>query len=94
MDIESLGDCPVCLEKLGNAPNVTTHCCKQVIDLQCYLKCLPKCPLCRAEQPPVLTSNVVINDWSKLAKTVSSSIVGSAVASTMIILYTTNLYSC
>ena len=87
MDIESLGDCPVCLEPLGNSTLVMTHCCKQRMDLLCYVRCLPKCPFCRASQDAVPNVQVVINDWRRLTKVLSTTIVACAAASIVTVLY-------
>lgn len=87
MDIESLGECPVCLEPLGNSTLVTTHCCKQRMDLVCYIKCLPKCPLCRSIQEAVPNVQVIIYDWKKLARSFTAVIVTCAIASTVTVLY-------
>ncbi len=53
-------ECPICLEDTTGKPVVTAPCCHKQFDLECYLKCADKCPMCRAdkitiriEEPPV-----------------------------------------
>ena len=55
-------ECPICLEDVSGKPVVTVPCCKKQFDLECYLKCDNKCPMCRAitiEEAQEVTVTVV-----------------------------------
>ena len=42
-------ECPICLEPIGDRDGITLNCCAQRLHAQCYVRCLPTCPLCRAK---------------------------------------------
>ena len=60
----SYPECPICLEDISHKEVVTVPCCKKQFDLECYLKCGSRCPMCRAdkltsvtvEEPPRVTT--------------------------------------
>ena len=61
-------ECPICLEDVSDKEVVTVPCCKKQFDLECYLKCGSRCPMCRAdkltsitvEEPPSLTTTTIV----------------------------------
>ena len=42
-------ECPICLEPIVDRDGITLNCCAQRLHAQCYVRCLPTCPLCRAK---------------------------------------------
>ncbi len=58
-------ECPICLEDISDKEVVTVPCCKKQFDLECYLKCGSRCPMCRADK---LTS-VTVEEPSRVTTT-------------------------
>ena len=86
MDREKvMEECPICFEPNENSTTVHVHCCKQTMHLNCYYKCLPTCPMCRAEQPPVQHVTIVIKDWRRLFKVIATSIIACSCMSIIIL---------
>jgi hypothetical protein len=48
-------ECPICLEDVSDKEVVTVPCCKKQFDLECYLKCGSRCPMCRADKLTSIT---------------------------------------
>lgn len=81
-------ECPICFEHYGTSPTVQVHCCKKTMHLNCYSRCVPMCPFCRAHQPPVLPVHIIVTDWPKVTKAITTSIMIGA-CFTIIVLQTT-----
>lgn len=60
-------ECAVCLENMERTTCIKTHCCSQMLHLECYIPC-EKCPFCRAEQPKILPVIIMKHDYAKLLR--------------------------
>jgi hypothetical protein len=79
MEDPSSDECPLCFESIDKKTIVSLNCCShQKIHIECYSKCLPKCPFCRKEQPDILPRIVVVTDWKKVTKSICVSFFASA----------------
>lgn len=82
------------------SPMVTlTNCCNQSLHLECYLKSLPKCPFCRADQPPVPERIIVVQQneythWVRMVRAVSIFTLMCACVSVTSLLSTTYSSHC
>ena len=79
-------ECPICFEKYDGIPKVQVHCCNKTMHVSCYSKCAPACPFCRSRIPVVGPVHVIITDWPRVVKSVSISIIISAMLSTSILM--------
>lgn len=70
--------CQLCLEKFEKGTVVSLECCsKQRIHIECYVKSLPRCPFCRAEQPRIFPIFIMKNDWPTMTKRICAAIMFS-----------------
>jgi hypothetical protein len=51
-------ECPICLDVLEDRAGITLNCCGQRLHTRCYVRCLPLCPLCRANHEKVIEDPV------------------------------------
>lgn len=80
--------CPLCTDELsGKRTLVIMNCCSgQVIHAECYAKCLPRCPFCRAQQSKdIFKVEVIEVNWRRIALCLCWCVVAAACASITII---------
>lgn len=80
--------CPLCLESIEKRTTVRLNCCSgQVIHVECYVKSLPRCPFCRADQPSgMIPVHVTITDWPRVTKSICVSVLASACVTIFVIM--------
>lgn len=52
LEMSSTGECTICAE---TRPLVKQQCCNGELCMQCFERCVEKCPFCNHEQPPLPT---------------------------------------
>lgn len=79
MEEDPSNECPICFEQISKQAMVSLHCCSgQLIHIDCYLKSLPRCPLCRSEQTKTFPVIILKNDWPRITKAICLAVMFSA----------------